>query len=537
MNIPDIDVLGVPLWDKPKQEEPAHGLFLRLIEINGYDVSKALGFSLASLRRGENVGKLAALIRADEAELLENSFAFSAGEKVTIRGEQIGLRDLMAGARRVCHQCIESSPYHRFWWDIDFIDCCPHHEVMLTDRCSCEHGGRLSWSDSAVGNCLRCDDPGSENTVEKIEPPNSYMLQANRYFLGRLGVCGKEVSPVLDALPLDEAVDTTVKVGALFLKGYSLNWPQLSAAETQHCRALGHFILQNGILDKCLRGIFDSFMESAPDKDAFNPSRGRSFGWFYHWLNGKGGEKYSPSIASIFEKVAQETVDRISWDPPSRQNVEIEDFYMNLSEAALECRQGKTTMRRILRQFGKDRSLPRQGVPFRLEPAVISDLRSVLEERCNYAEVRGILGTGHLMVRRFIERGFFSPVVKGGCDRHEYAFRREDVEKFLELLGRDTPELDACPDDALPLQQAARTYAAPLDMLCMSILIGHSQLAGRLQGKSGLAQFAISRDATRTFRRWYVEEGESYLLQGMFQFQRMRQMKIDFDDNATQSAA
>lgn len=540
MNTANSDALGVPLWAPPAPEEPAHGLFLRLVEINGQgsdEIAKALGFSLASLRRGENIDKLAKFIRADEAKVAANSFSFSVGEKVSIRGEQVGLRDVVAGARRICPHCVRTANHHRFWWDIDFVDCCPHHERMLSNRCSCPEGHGLSWNDRAIGHCLHCDDPHVPNGVIAPSPPNPYLLRSNRYFLGRLGVCFKEELPILDELPLDEAVEAVTKIGALLLKGHAENWPDLSDQERMDCRSVGFHIIAYGILDKLLHQIFDSFIRKSSNSDAFNPSRSRSFGWFYHWLNGKGGSNYSPGIAEIFERVVEETVERCAGGLPSPSDVDIRDYYMNLGEAAEACRQGKTTMRRILKQFGKDRSLVRQGIPHRLDPKFITKLSDVLNDKCNYAEVRAIIGAGHLTIRRFIESCFFNPVVKGGKDRHEYAFDRGEINGFLEILGKHAPLLEVCPEDALPLQDAARTYAAPIDRLCLSIILGHTQLAGRLSGGKGLAQFVITRETTLSFRRWYVEEGEAYLLQEMFQFKRMKQLAFELESAPDRSAA
>ncbi|MGO4175425.1 hypothetical protein [Bosea sp. TAF32] len=141
------------------------------------------------------------------------------------------------------------------------------------------------------------------------------------------------------------------------------------------------------------------------------------------------------------------------------------------------------------------------------------------------------------MVQRFIKSGFFTPVVKGGGERHEYAFRRDHIEEFLERLGMGVPVLTACPDGALPLQKAARAYAAPLDRLCMSIILGHTELSGRLEDGSGLGQFVISRSATKRFKKQYDEEGEDYLLEGMFQFRHMKQLELDLDRKADRSVA
>jgi hypothetical protein len=546
MSLAEKDVIGLSLWAHPLEDEPAHGLFLRLAEVNGYhssrEVAKCVGFSLASVRRGSNIDKLAKAIHCDEAKLLANSFHFSVGKKVSIRGELVNLRrDLMGTVRRACPRCVAESAHHRFWWDLNFIDCCPRHKLHLVDRCWCVERSRLSWHDGKIASCRRCMGQGvaSANTGRAVGnemPAPDYHLKANSYLLGRLGVCEKETVPVLDALPLDEVVDVLDRIGAFELGGYSKKWQTAATLgkKPSEVRAWGYSMLSSGFMPSIMNGMYEEYLRANPHDP--NPSRSRTLGWFYHWLNWKGGKNFSPGIARFMEEAPWNYYGSIG-HKFRKSDVEFRSYYMTLEEAAKECEQGKTTLRRILKQFGKDRALTRQGIPFRIERDFVTILKNVLGEECNFAEVRRILGAGHLTVQRFIESGFFAPVVVGGGDRHEYAFRRADVDAFLELLGKGARQLDVCPDNALPLQKAARIYAAPLDKLCMSIVLGDSKLAGRIHRDNGLDQFVISREETRNFRRRYIEAGEDFLLEGIFQFRRMKQLELDLKENPATNAA
>lgn len=543
MSFSDRDVVGVPLWAKPEQEEPAHGFFLRIAEINGQplsDIARSMGFSLASLRRGYNIDKLARLIRCDEVQLAANSFSFAVGEKVSIRGQTIGLkRDLLRKKRRVCRCCLAEASYHRFWWDLSFIDFCPRHWRRLEDRCHCESSHRLSWDDGSIGVCRHCTEQGiiarnGEATPGRQTAIEEHLIATNAYLLGRLGVCARKSVPILDALPLDEVIDVIERVGAFQLGGYSKKWKTAANLHqpVAEIRAWGFKMLEKGTWPDYRDPLYDAYIRANPHDS--NPTINKRLGWFYHWFNGKGGKQFSPGLAKLMEQMPWNYYSSLG-QGLAKSNLGFGSHYMTLNQAAKECAQGKTSLRRILRQFGKDRDLVRKGLPFRLEAEFVANLRSVLEEECNFDQVREILGAGHLTIQRFIKSGFFTPVVKGGGDRHEYAFRRDHIEEFLELLGKGVPLLKVCPDDALPLQRAARTYAAPLDRLCMSIILGHSELAGRIEDGSGLGQFVITRAAARSFKRQYVERGEDYLLEGMFQFERMRQLEFDLGRKAGQS--
>lgn len=564
-------VVGVPRWAQPELEEPAHGLFLRIAEINGQppsDMARSMGFSLASLRRGYNIDKMAKLIRCDEVQLAANSFSFAVGEKVSIRGQTIGLRrDLLRKKRRVCRCCLAEAPYHRFWWDLSFIDFCPRHWTRLEDRCSCESAHLLSWYDGSVGMCRHCTEQGiTARKVEAIPDGETaierHLMEANAYLLGRLGVCPKQSVPILDALPLDEVVDVIERVGAFELGGYSKKWKTAAKLHQPlaEIRAWGFNMLAKGFWPSYRDPNFEAYIRANPrllgptldkwpsdrdpDFDQYlvenpkdsNPTLNKRLGWFYHWFNGKGGKSFSPGLAALLEKMPWNYFSSLG-QGLAKSNLGFSSHYMTLNQAAKECAQGKTTLRRLLRQFGKDRDLVRKGLAFRLEGEFVCKLKSVLEEECNFDQVREILGAGHSTVHRFIKSGFFSPVVKGGGDRHEYAFRRDHIEAFLELLGKDAPVLTACPEEALPLQRAARTYGAPLERLCTSIILGHTELAGRIEDGNGLGQFVITRAAVKSFKRQFREEGEDYLLEGMFQFRHMRQLELGLERETGRSVA
>lgn len=70
----------------------------------------------------------------------------------------------------------------------------------------------------------------------------------------------------------------------------------------------------------------------------------------------------------------------------------------------------------------------------------------------------------------------------------------------------------------------------------MSIILGHTELAGRIKDASGLGQFVITRAAIKNFKRQFREEGEDYLLEGMFRFRHMQQLEFDLDEKAVRSA-
>ncbi|MET3890213.1 hypothetical protein ABIE41_001289 [Bosea sp. OAE506] len=296
------DVVGVPRWEQPEPEEPAHGLFLRIAEINGLppsDMARSMGFSLASLRRGYNIDKLARLVGCDELLLALNSFSFAVGEKVTIRGQTIGLRrDLLRKKRRVCRCCLAEAPYHRFWWDLRFIDFCPRHWINLEDRCFCENSHHWSWFDSSVGICRHCSEQMTSRKPDELAERKTafdrHIIDTNAYLLGRLGVCTKKFVPILDELPLDEVIDVIERVGAFELGGYSKKWKTAANLRlpVEEVRARGFSMLATGFWAESRARDPSKYIEAFSHDP--NPTINKKLGWFYHWFNGKGGKRFSP---------------------------------------------------------------------------------------------------------------------------------------------------------------------------------------------------------------------------------------------------
>ncbi|ASG23214.1 TniQ family protein [Nitrospirillum viridazoti] len=68
--------------------------------------------------------------------------------------------------RKCCPLCLAEAPYHRAVWDFVFMVACPHHNVMLVDRCA-ECRGPLNWLTSKLTHCVHC---GADYRVIDPEP-------------------------------------------------------------------------------------------------------------------------------------------------------------------------------------------------------------------------------------------------------------------------------------------------------------------------------------------------------------------------------
>jgi hypothetical protein len=210
----------LPLWTKVREDEPAHGVLIRLAEINGFLATTRIrtvsGVRPAHLRIGRDLDRLAAVLKCEPASFDASTPKDVGRGKVEIRGERLSVKnDLDHSSRRVCPGCLKESAHQRFWWDLAFVTCCPLHRTRLTDACTC--GGKLTWGDTRINGCRHCDDGRAKRSRAVV---SADVVEMERWIVGRLGVGPSPVPvPIITAMGLSGAVEMLGRVGALDLGG------------------------------------------------------------------------------------------------------------------------------------------------------------------------------------------------------------------------------------------------------------------------------------------------------------------------------
>lgn len=113
------------------------------------------------------------------------------------------------------------------------------------------------------------------------------------------------------------------------------------------------------------------------------PSLTGSYGWFYHWLNGKGVRSFS---ADLVETVLDHAESRFVVDKRARAAVLPPTETYTLVEAAARCGVTQGVMRDILEQGGLINRPKERGRPFRIPEA---ELRIVQGALHNLIDARG----------------------------------------------------------------------------------------------------------------------------------------------------
>ena len=492
--------LGIPLWDQPLDGENAPGLFLRLAEINGYpstdDVARETRLTLQGLRLGQGVRRLAAIVCSDEGRLTRDGFAFARGDGVLVRGERIGRRrDLHRKLRRVCPACVAASRHQRFWFDLAFIETCPEHGCRLVGRCPCPEGRALSWRDGRVGGCRACED--GDVAVHPPEIADPAALAVDGYFLGRLRVVLRVPDAVLDPLAMADAIDVLERVGALALGGYRSRWPGADDLVVGRHRLLaeGYAALAGGCLPEVLDRVFEGFRAAGGG----SPGLTTVYGWFYHWLNGKGGKRFSPGLSRM---VLEHAETRFVVDKRARAKVLPPTSTCTLKEATARCGVTILVMRDILEQRGLLSRAKVRGMAFRIAEAEICVIEAVMRDSVDANGAAALLGTTWKVVKDLTALGILKPWITGGrATKHAYVFRRAEVQEVLDRLEAGLLVRSWVDEDETTLTGAAHAYAVPLAVLCREVLNGTLDLAGRMEIGKGLQGIVVSRQGVMRIRR------------------------------------
>lgn len=492
--------LGIPLWDQPLEDEHPPGLLLRLAEINGYQsvrsVARETRLSMSDLRRGKGVGRLARIVRFDE-ELLLRDACIQQGGFTLVRGNAlVRKRDLRSGTRRICPACVVQSAHQRFWFDFAFVVACPEHGCLLVDRCPCPAGRALGWKDGRVGGCRTCGEVHMASPT--VTPATPRAVAVDRYFLGRFGVTEGRPHAILDALSTSDAIDTVQRIGALSLGGFRSRW-----ATSKNLGAVPHDLLEEGYatLDEDrLPALLERVVEEGRAAGHRSPNLTSAYGWFYHWLNGKGGRRFSPGL---FRAVVEHAESRFVVDKRARAAVLPPTDTRTLVEAAKRCGVAQTVMRDILEQRGLiDRSKRLRGQAFRIPEAEIAAIEGALRTSLDLTGVKGALATSHKTVMGLVEAGMLTPFVSGGREtKHAHVFLARDVSGLLNRLGEGLAFQTEPKEGETTLTNAAHGHAVPLAYLCRLVLDGDIPLAGRLLHATGFPGFLVQREHALIARR------------------------------------
>lgn len=167
----------------------------------------------------------------------------------------------------------EWNVHRRFWWNVAAIGTCPYHHVRLRDVCPHPECNRPVFT--YIGGMHQCRGGHSLLTAEPefVDPS---MVTADAYLVARLTSARHEPVPLLDQLPLGEAIDAITRLGAAVVGGAKITLTGRRSTREVELMAAGFNIAKNW---PC------SFVEHLEIMKADARSWGfeKTFGQLYRW--------------------------------------------------------------------------------------------------------------------------------------------------------------------------------------------------------------------------------------------------------------
>lgn len=192
----------------------------------------------------------------------------------------------------------------------------PRHGRLLEERCGCASRTPSSWRDHRVGAC-RAGDDAEDPRLAAVVPASAAILAVYAYLLARLDAGAALPLPLLDLLPLYEALDVLERVRALSNGGYSERWHN---ATTLRCTwsdllAEGYAVLSGGSLPEALDRAFEGGAATGAV-----PTLTAAYGWFHRWLDGTGGRAFPGELLrSVLDRTGGGSGPTSAPGPPYRR--------------------------------------------------------------------------------------------------------------------------------------------------------------------------------------------------------------------------
>jgi hypothetical protein len=157
-----------------------------------------------------------------------------------------------------------------------------------------------------------------------------------------------------------------------------------------------------------------------------SPALTTAYGWFYYWLNGKGGRAFSEAL---FRTVVDHAESRFVVDKRARATVLPPSETCTFNEATVRCGVTIGVMRDILGHRGLLDPTRRRGEAIRVPEFEIRAIEAVMRDSVDANGAAALLGTTWKVVKDLSALGILKPwVACGRATKHAYVFQRAEVQ-------------------------------------------------------------------------------------------------------------
>jgi hypothetical protein len=464
----------LPLWlTHFPPGEPAHGVLLRIAELNGLAPAEAIEMIGGDPSWIFSVRTTDAILREvgeEFTDLVQKSTPrFEGLRYVHVNGERLSSKlHWVRGVRRRCPLCLGNSPHHRVWWDSSAITACSIHAVELEDRClvvGCDC--QIKWTSGSISRCENNHDlTGSCRSVQASE------LSAEAYIAGRLGLPRCHPVPFLDRAHLDDAIELMDKVGRAAIGGNLPAMPTLSSLGlTKRATFLKGFqILARGELG--IEELVSSITRNNTDH-SISRSLTPRYGWLHHWLR-KGPRSWVHS--RLLELMIHHAKGHVPTAAP-------DDPFVAILSAAKQLNIHPMRLRRILKALGLIRAERRQGVLLGIRREHVEKVRSILQEGTSLKEAAIRIGESQRALIRLMQGGLLPTAFRAGTEGlNAHILKKADIDELIAHLNQGVPQVTVPPSDSMSLASVVRATCIPHVEIISLVLATRLRPAARLVG-------------------------------------------------------
>ncbi|QOG19129.1 hypothetical protein FOM02_19035 [Bradyrhizobium sp. SEMIA] len=463
----------LPLWlTQFPPGEPAHGVLLRIAELNGLapvEAIELIGGEPSWIYSARTTDAILREVGAECSDLVQKSTPrFEGNRYVHVNGERLSSKlHWIRGVRRRCPLCLSKSPHHRVWWDSSAITACTIHAVELEDRCltvGCDC--QIRWTSGSIGRCENNHDlTGSCRSVPASE------LSAEAYIAGRLGLPRYDPVPFLDGAYLDDAIELMDKVGRAAIGGNLPSMPTLSSLGVTRRAA----ILSGFAILKCGEIGFEEFIGSITRNMDQSISRSLTplYGWLHRWLRRGPRSSIHNKLLGLMARYATGHVPTAAPDDP----------FVSLGYAAKQLKIHPTRLRRILRALGLIRAERRHGLLLGIRREHVERVRSILQDASSLKEAAIRIGESQNALIRVVHGGLLPIAFRAGTEGHgAHILKKADVDKLIARLNQGVPQVAVPPADLMSLARVARATSMQHAEIIRLVLATKLRPAARLVG-------------------------------------------------------
>lgn len=467
-------------WDVINQvAEPAHGYYARLVAAEGHTsvttYSDWIDVRARNISPEHLLGVIEKLpLSADRLTRLRRATPKRNGAKVMLCDEVFRYSDFSYTRRRWCPGCIHEQPFHRVWWDIQPIRCCPFHGVPLVDTCA--DGRKLHWwwpnfDISPEGEVL-----GHPITTLVSGPT------LESYLLGRLGFADKSSAPLLDTCNSGTVFEVCDIIGRLLCNPWSAELPEIPSQATevgfQALRKDGTHLVE--VLRTWIRA-------QVPDATKLR-------GWtiVFEWGRIQQNALEDRKIATVLKTAIRKALAleaRGFVDP-----IQSRDFLkdeIGLTELAAKIGVNRKGLPAVVDALGLMPEREWYRAPVKFDPVEADTIEHHVRLMMTRVEAATALGMASQDIQPLVDAGFlrsFSNVIGDGPVGHR--FLAVDIEDLLSKIGGAVHIEHA---KAVSFFTYARNSKMRMGDVAVKILTGEIEVIGGKNGKPGFKGLRVIR--------------------------------------------